>query len=98
MKRLLLGLLFCRLCLPQDLSEAEQKALSQGLGEAGSSPIEMIRAMENHLAKFPESPKRAEIERLLAKGAMETRDDRRPILYGERELAPEQDDLQIPDR
>ena len=66
MKRLLLLLLLCRFCFPQELSEAEQKALSQGLGEAGSSPIEMIRAMESHLARFPQSPKRAEIERLLA--------------------------------
>jgi thiol-disulfide isomerase/thioredoxin len=98
MKRLLLVLLFCRFCFPQELSEAEQKALSQGLGEAGSSPIEMIRAMESHLARFPQSPKRAEIERLLAKGAIETRDDRRMILYGERVLAREQDDLQILDR
>src|SRR5262249_22726741 len=75
-----------------------QKALSQGLGEAGSSPIEMIRAMEAHLAKFPQSPKRPELERLLAKGAIETRDDRRLILYGERGLAREQDDLQLLDR
>jgi thiol-disulfide isomerase/thioredoxin len=98
MKRLLLVFFFCRFCFPQELSEAEQKALSQGLGEAGSSPIEMIRAMESHLARFPQSPKRAEIERLLAKGAIETRDDRRMILYGERVLAREKDDLQILDR
>jgi len=98
MKRLLLVLLVCRFGFSQNLSEAEQKALSQGLGEAGSSPIEMIRAMEAHLSKFPESPKRDEIERLLAKGAMETRDDRRIILYGERVLAREQDDVQMLDR
>jgi thiol-disulfide isomerase/thioredoxin len=98
MKRLLPILLACRFCFSQELSEAEQKALSQGLGEAGSSPIEMVRAMETHLAKFPESPKRDEIERLLAKGAIETRDDRRIVLYGERVLAREQDDLQLLDR
>jgi thiol-disulfide isomerase/thioredoxin len=98
MKRFLLALLVCRICFPQDLTEAEQKALSQALGEAGSSPIELTRALEGHLARFPQSPKRAEMERLLTKGAIETRDDRRIILYGERVLAREQDDLQILER
>ncbi|HTM49084.1 MAG TPA: TlpA disulfide reductase family protein [Bryobacteraceae bacterium] len=98
MKTLLLALLFGGLCFSQELSEAEQRDLSRTLGEAGSSPIELIRAIEGHLSKYPESPKRAELERLLAKGAMETRDDRRIILYGERALEREQDDLQLLDR
>src|SRR5437899_9411629 len=82
MKRLLLALLVSRFCIAQDLSEAEQKALSEALSEAGSSPIELVRALETHLAKFPDTPKRAELERLLAKGAIETKDNRRVILYG----------------
>jgi thiol-disulfide isomerase/thioredoxin len=99
MKRLLLATLaVCRLCLPQDLPEAEQRALSQTLGEAGSSPIEMVRALEAHLAKFPQTTKRAELERVLAKAAIENKDDRRIILYGERVLSREQDDLQLLDR
>jgi len=98
MKRLVLALLVTRFCFPQDLSEVEQKALSQALGEAGSSPIELVRALEAHLTKFPDTPKRAELERLLAKGAIETKDDRRLILYGERVLAHDQDDLQVLDR
>ncbi len=99
MKRLLpIALLFCGVCFPQDLSDAEQKALSQSLGEAGSSPIELVRALETHLAKFPQSPKRAELERVLAKAAIENKDDRRIILYGERVLIRDQDDLQLLDR
>src|SRR5205085_9243599 len=98
MKRLLLLVLACRFCFSQDLTEAEQRALSQTLGEAGSSPIEMVRALEAHLVKFPQSPKRAELERVLAKAAIENKDDRRIILYGERVLAREQDDLQLLDR
>jgi thiol-disulfide isomerase/thioredoxin len=98
MKRLLLLVLACRFCFPQDLPEAEQRALSQTLGEAGSSPIEMVRALEAHLAKFPQTTKRAELERVLAKAAIENKDDRRIILYGERVLAREQDDLQLLDR
>jgi thiol-disulfide isomerase/thioredoxin len=98
MKRLLLLVSVCRLCLPQELPEAEQRALSQTLGEAGSSPIEMVRVLEAHLAKFPQTTKRAELERVLAKAAIENKDDRRIILYGERVLAREQDDLQLLDR
>ena len=98
MKRLLLLVLACRFCFSQDLTEAEQRALSQTLGEAASSPIEMVRALEAHLVKFAQSPKRAELERVLANAAIENKDDRRIILYGERVLAREQDDLQLLDR
>src|SRR5256886_17577874 len=95
MKRLLLALLVCSVCLPQNSAEEEQKALSQALSEAGSSPIELTRVLEAHLAKYPQTPKLAEIDRVLVRGAMETRDDRRIILYGERVLERNQDDLQI---
>jgi thiol-disulfide isomerase/thioredoxin len=99
MTRLLLAiLLVCAVCSPQELSPAEQESLNQAVGEAGSSPIELIRAVENHLAKFPMSPKRADLERVLVKAAIETKDDRRIILYGERVLQREQDDLQVLDR
>lgn len=99
MKRLLLiAALAIPYCLPQDLPEDEQRALSQALSEAGSSPIELVRALEAHLAKFPMTVKRAEIERLLVKGAIENKDERRIVLYGERVLTREQDDLQILDR
>jgi Thiol-disulfide isomerase and thioredoxins len=87
MKRLLLiAALAIPYCLPQDLPEDEQRALSQALSEAGSSPIELVRALEAHLAKFPMTVKRAEIERLLVKGAIENKDERRIVLYGERVL------------
>jgi thiol-disulfide isomerase/thioredoxin len=99
MKRLLLAaFLAVPFCLPQELPEAEQRALTQALSEAGSSPIELVRALEGHLAKFPQTVKRPDIERLLVKGAIENKDDRRIILYGERVLTRDQDDLQILDR
>ncbi len=99
MKKLLLAaLLACRLCSPQELSPEEQQSLNQAIGEAGSSPIELVRAVERHLAKFPNSVKRPELERVLVKAAIETKDDRRLILYGERVLEREQDDLQLLDR
>src|SRR5579862_5771143 len=92
MKLFPIALLIGGVCYAQQLSPAEQSALTKELGEAGSSPVELIRAIENHLAKFPMSPKRAELERVLVRGAMETKDDARLILYGERVLEREQDD------
>src|SRR5580765_4539446 len=92
------ALLVCLSCFSQDLSETEQKSLSQALGEAGSSAIEIQRALEAHLTQFPRSPQRPDLERMLTKAAMDIRDDSRIILYGERVLAREQDDLQILDR
>src|SRR5439155_10224788 len=102
MRRLLLTLLVWGGCMAQDMahdmSETEQQALSQALSEAGASPIELVRALEAHLAKFPKSPKRDELERVLVKAAMENRDERRIIQYGERVLAREQNDVQVLDR
>src|SRR5580700_2276622 len=98
MKLLLVALLIGGGALAQQLSPAEQQALTKELGEAGSSPVELIRAIENHLAKFPMSPKRAELERVLVRGAIETKDDKRLILYGERVLEREQDNPETLDR
>src|SRR2546428_2621981 len=98
MKGLCRALLVSRCYCAQHAPEADKKGLSEALGAAASSPIELVRALETHLAKFPDTPKRAELERLLAKGAIETKDNRRIILYGERVLAHDQDDLQILDR
>ena len=65
---------------------SEDQQLSNALSEAGSSPIEFIRTLERHLAKFPNSPRKAELERALAKAAIENKDDKRIIQYGERVL------------
>ena len=77
---------------------AEQQELSTALAEAGTSPVDFIRALENHLAKYPASEQRASIEAALAKSAIEAKDDRRILLYGERVLATNPDDIQVLDR
>jgi thiol-disulfide isomerase/thioredoxin len=81
---------------PPDSTEDQQ--LSAALSEAGSSPIEFTRVLERHLERFPSSPRRAELERALVKAAMETKDEKRIMLYGERVLAREPDDIQVLDR
>jgi thiol-disulfide isomerase/thioredoxin len=73
----------------------EQADLDRALSEAGSSPIEYLRAIEKHLEKYPDSPRKAELERAAARAAIEANDDRRIILYGERALARQPNDLQI---
>jgi len=73
----------------------EQQQLSLALGEAGTSPVDYIRALEKHLEKFPNSARKNDIERALVKAAIEAKDDRRIIEYGERVLAREADDAQI---
>lgn len=104
MKRLLAFLLWLSIGLaqpakpPAPVSEAEERDLNSALGEAGSSPFEFIHAIEKHLEKYPQSPKRPELERALVKAAMENKDDRRIALYGERVLARDKDDLQILER
>ena len=79
-------------------AETEDKALSNALAEAGTSQIDFVRALENHLAKYPNSPKKPEIERALVKAAIELKDDRRIVLYGERVLDREAGDPQILDK
>ena len=79
-------------------ADTEQKDLSNALAEVGTSQIDFVRALENHLAKYPQSPKKPEIERALVKAAMELQDERRIILYGERVLEREPGDPPILDR
>lgn len=77
---------------------AEDQELSNAVAEVGNSPIEFVRVLEKHLAKYPDTKRKPELERALVKAAIESKDDRRIILYGERVLARESDDLQILDR
>ncbi len=77
---------------------AEDQALNAALAEAGTSSVDFVRALEGHLAKFPQTPKRPELERALVKAAIDAKDDRRVVQYGERVLDREPGDPQILDR
>lgn len=82
----------------QTTSDAEEKELGKALAEAGNSPIDFVRALETHLAKYPNSPKKPEIERALVKASIDLKDDRRIVLYGEWVLDHEAGDPQVLDR
>ena len=79
-----LACLYAPLTLAQTEGDSkEQYELSQAVSEAGTSSIDLIRALELHLQKYPASQQRAPIEKALAKSSMETNDTARIIRYGE---------------
>jgi thiol-disulfide isomerase/thioredoxin len=82
----------------QKVSSQEQQDLDSVLSEAGGSPAEYLRAIEKHLQKYPNSPRRPELERAAVRAAIEANDNQRTIQYGELVLARHPDDLQILDR
>jgi thiol-disulfide isomerase/thioredoxin len=96
MRRICIAFLCAAVALAaQDLTQSEQSSLQQALGEAGNSPVEFVRALENHLQKFPNSSRRPELERALVKTAIELKDDPRIILWGERVLARDPNNLPV---
>ncbi len=86
------------LLLSQDPAQLEQESLQRALGEAGNSPVDFMRAIERHLKSFPNSARRAELERALVKTAMDLNDDRRIIQFGESVLRRDPDNLQVLER
>ena len=83
---------------PPAVSPQEQADLETALSEAGGSPVEYLRAIEKHLQKYPNSARRPELERAAARSAAEAGDEAGVILYGERVLARQPDDLQVLER
>ncbi|GIU77846.1 MAG: hypothetical protein KatS3mg005_1084 [Bryobacteraceae bacterium] len=71
--------------------------LDRALVEAGSSVIDYARALERHLKQYPESPQRAEIERVLAQAAVDLRDRRLLLEYGVRAIEGGSRSLQLLD-
>ncbi len=76
----------------------ERAALQESLGEVGSSQIDFIRALEKHLLKYPKSEQRPDLERALLKAAMEIKDQRRTLLYGEKALTSDPSNLEVLER
>jgi thiol-disulfide isomerase/thioredoxin len=62
----------------------EEHDLAQAFGEAGGSAIDLIRGLEQFLRKYPATQRRPEIEKVLAKAALDSDDNARIVLYGEK--------------
>jgi thiol-disulfide isomerase/thioredoxin len=78
-------------------STEEQQDLMRAVNE-GTSPVDLIRSLEAHLAKYPNSVQRADLERTLAKAAIESNDVPRIVKYGELAVAAAPEDFQLLDR
>src|SRR5260370_26763424 len=83
------------LLLAHDMSQVEQDSLQPALGEAGNSPVDFMRAIEQHLKSFPHSARRAELERAVVKTAIDLNDDRRIIQFGDGRVQREPDNLMV---
>src|SRR5215471_5690071 len=62
----------------------DQQELISALNEAGTSPVDIVRVLEAHLKKYPNTAQRDDLEKAIAKASIDAKDDRRVILYGER--------------
>ena len=79
-------------------AKAEMAELGTALAEGGNSPADYTRVLEAHLAKYPDSPRKADIEKALAKSAMDAKDDARIIKYGEPVLSRDPSDIPLLER
>ncbi|MCU0247797.1 MAG: hypothetical protein MUC42_14590, partial [Bryobacter sp.] len=93
MRHLFLVLILAALPLAAQNSEDEQ--LRESLGEAGSSPVEVVRVLERFLEKFPEAKKKEDIERVIARAAADVKDWKRAARFGERVIARGTEDPKV---
>jgi thiol-disulfide isomerase/thioredoxin len=81
-----------------DPGNAEQLELNQAMSEASGSAVDIIRALEHHLAKYPDTKQRGAIEQTILKSAVEANDGPRIILYGGKAITGPTRDLPLMDR
>ncbi len=60
----------------------EQQALMKAVNEGQNSSIDMLRALEEFLSKFPNSSQRAEIYKSMTRAAIDIKDDAKVVKYG----------------
>ncbi len=82
---------------PAQPSTEEQQDLMRAVNE-GTSPVDLIRSLEAYLVKYPNTVQRADVERTLAKAAIESNDVPRIAKYGESAVATSAEDFQLLDR
>ena len=83
---------------PPPPNNQEREDLQRAVNEAGTSAIDLTRVLEAFLKKYPNATQRQEIERALSKAAIDNKDDRRAVRYGELALASTPDDIFFLDR
>lgn len=78
--------------------DKENKDLQAALSETSNTPAEIMRTLEKHLAKYPDSKQREEIEQAIVKSAIESNDGPRLLKYGEKSLERSMDQPQLLER
>jgi thiol-disulfide isomerase/thioredoxin len=94
-RSLTVAALFLATCFGQQLGKPESDDLNKALADANGSPKDYLRAIEKHLQKYPDSPRRNDLERAAALAAIESKDDAGTVRWGERVLGRQPDDLQM---
>ena len=83
---------------PAEISPAEQESLQQALQQAQTSPQDLIRALEAHLKRYPDSAQKPDLEYQIARAAIEAEDVPRIAKYGPAALAVAPEDILILDQ
>jgi thiol-disulfide isomerase/thioredoxin len=94
-RSLTVAALFVACCFGQQLSKPESDDLNKALADANGSPKDYLRALEKHLQKYPDSPRKNDLERAAALAAIEAKDSPATARWGERVLGRQADDLQV---
>lgn len=78
--------------------QLEQQELLQGLTDANQSAVDIIRFLEAFVKKHPQNAQMQNLENVLARAAIEAKDDARTVLYGRRVLGHSPGDVLLLDR
>ena len=100
MKRVFGAMLLCISTLAQApvATDDEKRELAAAVQEANTSGFDIIRALEAHLRKYPNTALRPEIFNLLSKAAVEAGNNARIIRYGEPALTALPNDVGLLDQ
>jgi thiol-disulfide isomerase/thioredoxin len=79
-------------------AETEQEHFRRVMSEAGASPSDLAQALEEHLARYPDTPQRAALERTIVQAAIDAGDRARILRYGERVAEREPNNLIVLER
>ena len=80
---------------PDVSAEKERQDLVVAAQQAAGSPIDLVRALEAHLKKYPNSPYRERIVRSLFQASKNLSDQHRTAQYGEQLLAKDPEDVGV---
>jgi thiol-disulfide isomerase/thioredoxin len=78
---------------PTDPAAAERDELTRAMAPAGNSPLETLRAIDKHLARYPDSAYRPRLEERAFAAAVALGDEEQVIRYGEMVLARQPGDV-----